>query len=398
MQKRLTKRLIDSLQAPKEKFAIVWDDKLKGFGVRVMPSGLKTYILDYRDKHRRQHRIKLARHGVMTPYEARREARKKLNHISSGGDPLEERETARGATTFRTLAEEYIRYRCAEKKSGPEDERVIRRELLPHWGRKLASDIRRQDVMNLTDEIRKRGAGIMANRTVSIIRRLYNWGIDRELVDSNPAIRVKPRAKENPRDRALSPEEIKAFWNNLDRLPGEASTLAAMRLILTTSQRGGEVVSLEWSEIDDEGWWTIPKEKSKNGLAHRVFLSPLALELLDSLPYTHEGFVFPSPQNPTKHISRHAMARLLNRHRSLLEIHDRFTPHDLRRSSATQMASMGISRLVIAKILNHVETNVTSTYDRHSYDSEKQAALLAWSARLSDIISGKRSKVIRLLR
>ena len=393
---KLTKRFIDSLQAPSERFTIVWDSKLGGFCVRIMASGLKTYLLDYRDKHNRQHRIKIGRHGVLTCVEARKKAKKLLSKIADGIDPIAEREAARGAVTFRTLGERYIEIKCAEKKSGFEDARIIRRELLPHWGRKLASDIHRPDVKKLTDEIKAR-APIMANRTLSLIRRLYNFGIDRELVETNPASRVKPPAKEKSRDRVLENEEIKTLWNGLDKLPGEPGTRLALRLILATAQRPGEIAALRWEEIDKENVWTIPAEKSKNDLAHRVPLSPLALELLQSIEHRGEGPVFPSPRDPRRPITRAALAHFLNRERGILSM-EHFTPHDLRRTAGSKMAEMGVSRFVLSRVLNHADKGITSVYDRHGYDEEKRAALDAWGAKLSDIIADRRTKVVRLVR
>jgi len=394
---KLTKRLIDSLKAPREPFALIWDDELGGFCVRIMASGIKTYLLDYRDRHGRQHRIKIARHGVLTCEEARNQAKQILAGIAKGGDPIAERETARGAVTFRTLAEDYIRFRCAEKKSGPEDARMIRRELLPHWGRRLARDVSRRDVMTLADEIKKRRAPVMANRTLSLIRRLYNFGLDRELVESNPAARVKPPALEKSRERVLDNAEIKALWHGLDKLPGFPGTRLALKLILATAQRPGEIAALRWEEIDAEGVWTIPAERAKNGRAHRVPLSPLALKLLHSLEAGKEGPAFPSPLDPGRPITRASLAHLLNRGREILAM-EHFTPHDLRRTAGSKMSEMGVSRLVLSRILNHTDKGITSVYDRHGYDEEKRAAIEAWGAKLSDIVAGRKSKVLPLVR
>ena len=395
---KLTKRIVDGLEIPgeEEKYGVMtWDTDLKGFGIRVMPSGIKTYYLDYFDKHHRQHRLKIARHGALTPEEARREAKRQSVLIASGSDPIEEREQARGAATFRVLAEEYIRYRCAEKKSGPEDARIIRRELLPSWGRKLAADIRRRDVMKLAEEIKTRGAGVMSNRTLSVVKRLYNFGIDRELVEINPASRVRPPAKEKSRERVLTTEEIKALWNGLDELPGEAETKLALRLVLVLAQRPGEIAAMQWEEIDSENVWTIPETKS--GRTHRVPLSPLAIELLNSLPRKADGPVFPSPLDPRESIRRSALARLLNRGRAILGM-ERFTPHDLRRTAGSKMTEMGVSRFVLSRILNHADRGITSVYDRHGYDAEKRAALNAWGEKLRDIIEDRETKIIPLAR
>ena len=193
----------------------------------------------------------------------------------------------------------------------------------------------------------------------------------------NPAARMKPRVKEQSRDRVLTSKEIKAFWNNLDKLPAQPAVRAALRLILVTAQRPGEIVNLEWSEInqDEDGatWWTIPSRKSKNNLSHRVPLSGLAIEVLETMPRKDAGFVFASSHNGAKGVTRHALSKALNVNQELMSIED-FHPHDLRRSAASYMTGMGISRLVVSKILNHVETGITAVYDRHAYDAEKRTS------------------------
>ena len=137
----------------------------------------------------------------------------------------------------------------------------------------------------------------------------------------------------------------------------------------------------------DGEWWTIPAEVSKNALPHRVPLSPQALAVLDSLrPLTGDAdWVFESPKKPGSHIIAVRKATLRIASKAGVD----FTAHDLRRTAATHMASMGVSRLTISKILNHVERGVTAIYDRASYDAEKKRALLLWGERVERITSGK---------
>ena len=395
--KRLTKRFVESLNPPREKSVIVWDDEIRGFGVRVMPSGIKTFVLDYYVGNRR-HRITVGRFGDRPIDEIRDDAERMRGQIASGIDPLARRDQRRGEPTFKMLADEYIARRCREKKSGHEDERIIRKDLLPAWSRKLAREITRREVMILVDEVKDRGAPIMANRTLSVVGRLFNFGIDRDLVQSNPAIRVRPVAKETRRERVLSAEEIRRLWRALDELAADPVTKTALRLVLVTAQRPGEIVGLEWREIDEENVWTIPAAKSKNGLPHRVPLSDLALKVLNALPRDDEGgFVFLSPVKLDRPLARAALSHALNRNREMIKM-DHFSPHDLRRTAASMMASAGVSRVVISKVLNHVEPGVTSIYDRHSYDGEKRLALEAWAAKLRDIITGRKSDVVRMVR
>jgi integrase len=158
------------------------------------------------------------------------------------------------------------------------------------------------------------------------------------------------------------------------------------------------VVSAAWEEFDRvNGWWTIPAEKSKNKLPHRVPLSPLALEVLDQARKVcgESRYPFPSPRGDQP-MAQIALGHALRKNLAVLGAGD-FTPHDLRRTAASHMTGMGISRLVVSKILNHVERGITAVYDRHSYDAEKRQALEAWARKLEAIITGQaRNNVVAL--
>lgn len=195
------------------------------------------------------------------------------------------------------------------------------------------------------------------------------------------------------------------------------------KLRLVTAQRGGEIESMRWQDIDLEaGWWTIPAEYSKNNLSHRVPLSQMALDILLDHKKTidvdlekakqkaersgnkayyeikkkkYADWVFPSPVYKGGHITNVQKAAARVKMNSGIED---FKLHDLRRTAASMMAGSGIPRLVVSKILNHVEQGVTRVYDRHSYDSEKRAALDKWARRLGAILSGDNAKVIKLNR
>jgi integrase len=130
----------------------------------------------------------------------------------------------------------------------------------------------------------KRGSPIAANRTLACIRRMFNFGMERDLISSSPCATVKPPAKEVRRERYLSADEIKIFWHGLEHANMSELTKLALKLQLVTAQRKGEIVSAEWSEIDlINAMWTIPSTKAKNGIAHRVPLTELALNLLTEI-------------------------------------------------------------------------------------------------------------------
>jgi integrase len=215
--------------------------------------------------------------------------------------------------------------------------------------------------------------------------------IEHEWLEANPCHMVRRPGEEKQRERVLSEDEIRLVWKALD---GERPLIATLfRIRLLTAQRGGEVHGAAWSELDlATGWWTIPAERSKNGLAHRVPLSPQALRILKPWRQTVDDsvWVFPSSRQKGPHIA-HAQKAI---ERIVRASGVQFRGHDLRRTAASLMVGAGVPRLVVSKILNHVETGVTAVYDRHGYDLEKRAALDLWGKRLDQIVSGKRSKVL----
>ena len=323
--------------------------------------------------------------------DARQQAKDALAAAAKGLNPAEEKRAGRKAETFAELAERYLEeYAKPNKRSWTRDKEILDRDVLPKIGRLRANKVTRADVRELLRGIVARGAPVMANRTFEVVRGVFNWAMREEVagITVNPCTQMRPPGgEEASRERALSDAEIMAFWTRLDDTGTTPAIRLALRLILVTAQRKGEVACARWEEIDrDAAVWTIPGDRSKNGLAHRVPLSPLALSVLDEAKRLagKSPFVFPSSMT-----NRAVAAGALNNavHRSLKTLGvAAFTPHDLRRTAATQMASMGIPRLTVGKVLNHVEPGVTSIYDRYAYDLEKRQALDAWARRLAEIV------------
>ena len=244
-----------------------------------------------------------------------------------------------------------------------------------------ATEIRRRDIRALIEKIAERPAPSMANRIQALIHKMFNFAIDHEIVEFNPCAQLEHPAKERPRDRVLTDAEIRQFWAVLDGEPPHIA--AAFRLRLITAQRGGEVHSMRWEDVDlNDRWWTIPGSVAKNGLAHRVPLSDLALEVLFALRDRQTAKTAGSP------LVLSAAARDPRRRRPTLArlgLND-FRGHDLRRTAASRMASAGFPRLVIGKVLNHAEPGVTAVYDRHTYDAEKCQALQTWARSLRTLL------------
>jgi len=262
------------------------------------------------------------------------------------------------------------------------------------WGNRRTKDIKRRDVRELLDEVAAR-APIMANRTLALIRKMFNFAIEHDWLEANPCHMIKRPGEEKQRERVLNEDEIRLVWKALD---DQSSLIAALfRIRLLTAQRGGEVHGAAWSEFDlATGWWTIPAERSKNGLAHRVPLSAQALRILKPWRETVDDsqWVFPSSRQKGPHIA-HAQKAI---ERIVLASGVQFRGHDLRRTAASLMVGAGVPRLVVSKILNHAETGVTAVYDRHSYDAEKRAALDFWGKRVEVIIANKRDAKVLTFR
>ncbi|MEW8646647.1 MAG: tyrosine-type recombinase/integrase [Candidatus Thiodiazotropha endolucinida] len=404
---KFTDRKIKNLKPKSERYEI-WEGN--GLGIRVTPKGVKSWVFIYRYQGKTR-RLTLGRYPKMTVAKAHADHGKALLALEKDIDPgtieVEARRQDRRAPTVKMLVDEYIeKWAKPRKRSWAKDESILDRDVVSEWSKRKAKDITRRDVVLLLDGIVERGAPIQANRTLAVIRKMFNFAVSRDIVPSNPCLQVKAPAPENQRDRVLSAEEIKILWDALSQVDQEPAddkevqvsmskgTALALQFQLLTAQRKGEVAAAAWSEIDlTAKLWAIPAEKSKNKLPHRVPLSPQAISLLEQIKDESKDstWLFPSPRGKGKrHILETAIDHAARLNQEAIGI-DHWVPHDLRRTAASLMTSIGITRLVVSKILNHVESGITAVYDRHSYDAEKRHALEAWGRKVDNILTGDQS-------
>ena len=402
MRQALTTAFCERVKATEGKQVTYFDTKTTGFALRVSPGFTRTFLVAYRFDGRMRW-LKLGVFPNLALAAARDLAKQKLGEVAKGIDPAAVKQEQRESESFNELAERYLDQHARAKKkpsSVKEDEKILKRDLLPAWGARKATSISKRDVIALVHQVAARGARVGAIRTLALASKIFNFAVSKDVLAMNPAYRVAKPSIERPRERVLSDAEIRLLWQTLEAL--ESQTIAdAYRLMLLTAQREGEVLRMTWSEIDfDNAWWVIPAERSKVHQAHRVPLTASALEILQRRRDTQKKgakaqppslFVFPGRRSgqPLGYIGkRHAAIK-----RTLaFDVQ----PRDLRRTAGTWIASTGVGRFVVARLLGHADRAITSVYDRYSYDSEKRAALDKWDERLKLIVSGKyqRAKVI----
>ncbi len=392
MKVRLTKRYLDTLTA--EKGMEIWDkDFPRGanFGVRVTKQGTKTFVFRYRSTDGRRPKLKLGRFPLVSLAEARNEAKDLAAQISKGEDPSRNQREQQAAPTFAEVAEDFLNSpRLAQRspRTRREYRRILEHDLLPAWGPMKAADIRKRHIKVLL-----RGSEIMASRVRALVSVIFNFALEREIVEVNPVSGVRKPAPERTRDRYLNEKEIKTLWEALET---EGRVIQCLyRFLLATAQRSEETRLMKWTDIDEE-IWSIPAENTKPGRAHTVPLSPQAVAILEPLRALGSPYVFPSPSPRGKGRPVEWLSKATSRLRGKCGFD--FRPHDLRRTAATMLADLGTPEETLRKLLNHKSgsTGVTAIYDRADRRADVRRALFAWGAKLDRIVSGKAAKVARI--
>lgn len=350
---RITKRTVDALK-PGPKDTDYWDDQLPGFGLRVKPSGVKSYVIRYRTRTGGQRRVTLGQHGKLTPEQARQMAQDLFAEIRRGQDPSQDRLKERSAPALQDLGERYMTdYVEIHNKPGTarETRRLLEKNLLPRLGSRKVADLSYEDVARLHGSMR--ATPYEANRTLSLLSamltRAEKWGLRPR--GSNPCRDVE-RYPETPRDRHLSYEELARLGEVLDQVEAEGSiplaAVQAIRLLILSGARLSEVLTLRWNWVDLQGG-CLRLGDSKVG-PRVIFLGTPAVELLRRVP-RQEG-------NPYVFAGRRAGAHLVGLQKCWERIRERAgledaCLHTLRHTFATTGGELGFSPILIAGLLGH---------------------------------------------
>jgi integrase len=404
-----TARSIAALRPPDAGQRDVWDPSLPGFGIRVSYGGRRVWVVRYRINGR-QRRFTIGKYPDLSLAKARKKGRTALSGVTTSGiDPAAQKFAGRTGERFAVLAAEYLEEHAKapaadgkpRKKSWREDQRIIDAELLPAWKHRKVRELARRDIRCLVDQIAARPAPVMANRVLALVRKMLNFALEHDWIEANPAAKIPRLGAERARERVLSVEEIRKVWAAFETKSPLFQAFCKLRFL--TAQRGGELRKMRWADLEfagregdstRTGWWTIPAGDSKNRLSHRVPLANAAVQILDALrPLSGEStWVFPSPVHNQPILEVKKVIQDVQKDTGI-----EFRGHDLRRTAASQIASAGVSRLAIAKVLNHAEQGVTTVHDRHSYDPEKREALDMWARRLDAILAGKEDEPAKVI-
>ena len=381
----LTHRIVDRA-APENRLYRMWDRKTPGLCLKVYPSGTKSWYCTYSARGRTEW-LYSGDARLISLDDAKNKMRRVAAQVADGQDPVAERRAAR-AGTFAEVAERYVREHSSRRnKSWAQADRLTRRYLLPRWGRLSPAAISRSDVRAMMASI---AAPILANQVLAAASAIFRWCVGMEIVPTNPCRGVEGNPTSS-RSRILSDDEIGKFWKAFDT----AGLLrgSALKLTLLTGQRPGEICRMRREHVDGNGWWMLPGAAdaatgwpgTKNHSDHRVFLSAPARAIVRELTDGEApcGFVF-GCVGPVTNLDAAMRAICAG-----LDVADKVTPHDLRRTFGSTVTGLGLGRQCMDRLLNHADHSIGSVYDRHQYRREDQAAWERVGAHIAAIATGE---------
>lgn len=367
---KLTKRLVDAQKPTPERDYLVWDSELRGFGLRVWPSGKQTYILQYRNAQNRSRRMTIGQHGPLTVDQARRKAIQLLSDVTEGSDPIEERHSHHSSPTIADLCDRYMTEHAEPKKkprSVKSDRQLWRTHVLPKLGKRKVGDITRADIADLHAKVGRKAPGA-ANRVVALLSKAFNlaeiWGWRQD--GSNPCRHIK-RFKERKLERFLSREELSRLLSTLQETEEmemeKPAVTDAIRLLMYTGCRVGEILELEWAHVDlEQRCLNLPD--SKTGKKTVLLSAPAVQVLQGAIRLPDNRYVIPG-KNTGAHLVN--IKDPWGRIRARAGIED-VRLHDLRHTFASIGVAAGFSLPMIGKSLGHQNVATTARYAHLQHD------------------------------
>lgn len=382
---KITEAGVARIEPPTKDRVDYWDKAQPGFGLRVTSTGHRSWQIMYRTGGKRK-RLSLGDWPALPLKLAREAAAQALKQIGEGQDPSRQRTAITGgAVTVDHLAKSYLeRHARRNKKSWQADEGMIRREIIPAWGRRSAEGIARRDVIEIVESVAARGHPYAANRLLALIRKMFAWGCEVDLVDSNPGRGVTAPHRETARERFLNDSEIADLWSAWTQQGWPFGAL--FKLLLLTGQSRSDIASMRLEDIQFQSRvWTPPGARSHGGHNHELPLSDFALELLAALPRSKSGLVFPAGPRATRPVTGYSNAVAKSRRLSGVE---GWQLRDLRRTAAVGMVRLGAAPELLDRVLNvrsGAAGGVRGIYQLAAEMDEKRNLLNGWAEQVRQI-------------
>jgi integrase len=354
-RRRLSEAFAKTVRGDSTRVVVYWDTLQRGLALAVQPSGHRAYKCVYTIHGRGARWYHLGNARAIALADARKLASKIMYRVAEGEDPHADRLALRGRGSFEQMAQRYLEEHARKRnKSWRQADYLVRTHLLPRWAKLDIGGIRRADVKAAIAAI---AAPILANQVLAAASPIFNWAVRQEIISANPCAGVE-RNDTTSRERVLGDAEIAAFWPHLS---------AALKMILLTGQRPGEVAHLHRAHVVDGRWWVMPGAPdpgtgwpgTKNGQGHRVWLSEPVYELVPDVLAARTG----------------QMQQIMRDICVQLGVREKVTPHDLRRTFCSKVTALGFGRDAMNRVTNHKDGGIADVYDRHRYQEENKTIM-----------------------
>jgi integrase len=369
---------------PGRRETFFWDVNCRGFGIRVLGSGRRSWIFQYRDEHKRTRRIALGDLSAVSLEAARAAARQHAATVTQGGNPSVQRRSRRRAASVIDLVDLYLEQVKAKQRprSYKETERHLRRHATSLHHERVEG-VQRRDIATLLERVKKQSGPIAANRVRAALSALWTWGLltGRIESDSNP-VSYTIRQPEKSRKRTLTDAEIKAIWNATKSIDDYSRIV---RLCLLTSCRREEIGGLRWDEINEERL-EIGASRMKGGIEHEIPVLPMITGTLPSKPDAAADYVFGRRRTGFSGYSKSKKALDAKMAEAGFDLPP-WGLHDLRRTFSTRLHDAEVEPIVIEALLAHKQPGVAAVYNRASFREAKRTALVRWHSMLKEILS-----------
>jgi integrase len=371
-----TKVSVSKMHCPKGKQeALFWDASCRGFGLRALGSGRRTWIYQYRDEHKRTRRIALGDVSAVGLDAARQAARQHAANVTRGANPSVDRKGKKSAPSVLKVVESYLRHAKTNQRARSYEE--TKRHLLKHavsLHHDRAEAVQRSDIASLLDRVSHSSGPFEANRLRAALSALWSWGVRTGLIASNSnPVAFTFRHPEKARERTLSDDELRAIWI-VTQQDGDYARI--IRLCILTGCRREEIGGLRWDEVLSDRL-LIGANRMKAGSNHEVPLLPAIAAAIPDRPERSEGRVFGRNASGFSGWSKSKTALDAKLAKAGVKMPG-WTLHDLRRTFSTRLHDAGIEPLVVEALLAHKQPGVAAVYNRASFRDAKRAALARW--------------------